>query len=103
LIFGNDCRKLGGVVKVDDWHVSWPANEMRYKDVYCRWNIAGVATLCDDNAILLANHCIRSLKHCPHYNASISAMINKRNSLMFLCLTCCSHCVLDRTQDKTQA
>jgi hypothetical protein len=41
-------------VKVDEWHVSWPANEKRYEDIDCRWNIAGVATLCDGNAMLLS-------------------------------------------------
>jgi hypothetical protein len=40
--------------EVDEWHVSWPANEKRYEDIYCRWNIAGVATLCNGNAMLLS-------------------------------------------------
>jgi hypothetical protein len=32
LLLGKDFRKLGGGgVKVEDWYVSWPANENRYK------------------------------------------------------------------------
>jgi hypothetical protein len=49
-------------VKVNEWHVSWPANEKRYEDIYCRWNIAGVATLCDGNAMLLKSNSLRGLK-----------------------------------------
>ena len=41
------------------------ANEKRYKDVYCRCNIAGVATLCDDSAILLSTIAYQRSKNIP--------------------------------------
>jgi hypothetical protein len=56
LIFGNDCRKLGGVVKegqgrsrlMNDTFLDQPMKSVM------KTYIAGVATLCDGNAMLLS-------------------------------------------------